>query len=153
MMKIIVNLKELEMLLEMILEIIIILYESRGNKHYELAKEYLIKIRPYLQNMIRNYMSIREWKIQLTISTRFISPRNPEQSRIRHSNSENIEIMSGSDVDEAVNNLLLTLRENYSNELTRMERIEHHFGRVALLKYKVHKKRLAKGGSYIDSTK
>ena len=29
-------------------------------------------------------MSIGEWKIQLAISIRFISSRNPEQFRIRH---------------------------------------------------------------------
>ena len=41
--------------------------------------------------------------------------------------------MSGSDVDEAVNNLILTLRENYSNDLTRMEGSEYHFERFVLL--------------------
>ena len=60
--------------------------------------------------MIRDYMSIGEWKIQLAISVQFISSRNPEQFRIRHSNSENNEIMSGSDIDDTVNDLLLTLR-------------------------------------------
>ena len=51
-------------------------------------------------------MSTRECKMQLTISIRFISTRNPEQSRNRYSNSKNIEIMSGSDVNDAVNDLL-----------------------------------------------
>ena len=61
--------------------------------------------------------------------------------------------MSGSDVDEAVNNLLLTLRENYSNDWTRMEGSEYHFERVVLLKCKLHKISLRRGGSYIDSPK
>ena len=103
--------------------------------------------------MIRNYMSIGEWKIPLAISVQFISSRNPEQFRIRHSNSENIEIMSGSDIDDSVNNLLRTLKENYSNDLARMERSEYHFERVALLKYNLHKISLKSGGSYIDSPK
>ena len=101
--------------------------------------------------MITDYMSIGEWKMQLAISIRFISFRNPEQFRIRHSNSKNIDIVSGSDIDDAVNNLLLTLRENYSNDLTRMDGSEYHFERVVLLRYKLHKISFRKGGSYIDS--
>ena len=42
-----------------------IVYESRGSKYYVSLEEYLIKIRPYLENMIRNFVSISEWKIQL----------------------------------------------------------------------------------------
>ena len=37
-----------------------IVYESRGSKHYDSLEEYLSKIRPYLENMIRNYISIGE---------------------------------------------------------------------------------------------
>ena len=130
-----------------------IVYESRGSKYYDSLEEYLSKIRPYLENMITNYISIGEWKIYLTISTNFISSRNPEQFRIRHSYSENIEIMSGTDINDAVNNLLTTLKENYINDLSRMEGSEYHFERVALLEYKLHKISLRRGGSYIDSPK
>ena len=55
-----------------------IVYESRGSKYCHSLKEYLSKIRPYLENMIRNYMSIDEWKMQLAISIQFISSQNPE---------------------------------------------------------------------------
>ena len=98
-------------------------------------------------------MSIGEWKMQLAISIRFISSQNTEQFRIRHSNSENIEIRSVSDIDDTVNGLLLTLRENYCKDLTRMDGREYHFERVVLLKYKLHKISLRRGGSYIDSPK
>ena len=83
--------------------------------------------------MIRNYMSIGEWKMQLSISNWFILSQNTGQFRIRHSNSENIEIMSGNHIDDAVNGLLLNLRENYSKDLTRMDGSEYHFERVVLL--------------------
>ena len=108
---------------------------------------------PYLENMIRNYISIGEWEIQLVISTEFIYSRNPEQFCIRHSNSKNIEIMTGTDIDDAVNNLLITLKENYTNDLARMEGGKYHFERVVLLRYKLHKISLRRGGSYIDSPK
>ena len=96
-----------------------------------------------------DYMSIGEWKIQLAISIRFISSRNPEQFRIRHSNSENIEIMSGSDIDDSVNDLLKTFKENYSSHLTRMEGNEYYFEKVVLLRYNFHKISLRRGRSYI----
>ena len=92
-------------------------------------------------------MSIGEWKTQLAISAQFISSRNPEEFWIRHSNSKNIEIMSGSNIDDAVNDLLVTLKENYSNDLTRMYVSEDHFERVVLLRYKLQKISLRRGGS------
>ena len=130
-----------------------IIYESRGSKYYDSLEECPSKIIPYIETMTRNYVSIGEWKIQLPISAQFISFRNPEQFRIRHSNSKNIEIMSGSDIDDAVNDLSLTLKENYSNDLTRMDGSEYHFERVVLLRYKLHKISLRRGGSYIDFPK
>ena len=45
-----------------------IVYEIRGSKYYDSLEEYLSKIRPYLESIIRNYMSVGEWKIQLAIS-------------------------------------------------------------------------------------
>ena len=38
-------------------------YESRESQYYESLEEYLSKIRLYLENMIREYMSIGEWKM------------------------------------------------------------------------------------------
>ena len=98
-------------------------------------------------------MSIGELKIQLAISAQFISSQNPEQFRIRHLNNKNIEIMSGSDKDDVVNDLLLTCKENYSNDLTRMDGSEYHFERVVLLRYKLPKISLRRVGSYNDSPK
>ena len=48
-----------------------IVYESRGSQYYESLEECPSKIKPYLENMIRSYISIGEWKIQLAISTQF----------------------------------------------------------------------------------
>ena len=47
--------------------------------------------------------------------------------------------MTDSDIDDAVNNLLIILKENYTNDLASMEGSEYHFERVALLRYKLHK--------------
>ena len=56
-------------------------------------------------------------------------------------------------MDDAVNDLLINLKENYSNDLTRMDGSEYYFERVVLLRYKLHKISLRRGGSYIDSPK
>ena len=50
------------------------LYESRGDKDAKLALyEYFDKIKPYLKDMIDDYKSKGEWKIQITIKIIFIS--------------------------------------------------------------------------------
>ena len=103
--------------------------------------------------MIRVYISIGEWKLQLAISVKFISSRNLQQFRIRHSYSENIEIMGGIGINDVINNLSLSLKKNYITDLSRMEGSEYHFERVELLKYIFHKKSLQRGGSYIDCPK
>ena len=41
--------------------------------------------------------------------------------------------MSGSDIDDVINNLILTLKENYSNDLTRMDGSGYRFERFMLL--------------------
>ena len=61
--------------------------------------------------------------------------------------------MSGSDIDDAVNDLLINLKENYSNDLTGMDGSKYLFERVVLLRYKLREISLRRGGSYIDSPK
>ena len=47
-------------------------YESKGDKILT-VKEYLSLIEPYLANMINDYKSKGEWKIQLTAEINFTS--------------------------------------------------------------------------------
>ena len=50
------------------------LYESRGDKDAKLALDkYFDKIKPYLKDMIDDYKSKGEWKIQITMRIIFIS--------------------------------------------------------------------------------
>ena len=37
-----------------------IVYKSRGSKYYDWLEEYLSKVRPYLENIIRNYLFLLE---------------------------------------------------------------------------------------------
>ena len=59
-------------------------YESKGDKILT-VKEYLGLIEPYLANMINDYKSKGEWKIQLTAEINFTSLKpDSNETRIMH---------------------------------------------------------------------
>ena len=69
-------------------------YESRGDKILT-VKEYLGLIEPYLADMINDYKSKGEWKIQLTAEINFTSLKpDSDETRIMHTKSHNTEIMT-----------------------------------------------------------
>ena len=81
-------------------------YESKGDKILT-VKEYLGLIEPYLANMINDYKSKGEWKIQLTAKINFTSLKpDPDETRIMHTKSDNKEIMIGSGTNEVIKELL-----------------------------------------------
>ena len=74
-------------------------YESKGDKILT-VKEYLGLIEPYLADMITDYKSKGEWKIQLTAEINFTSLKpDSNETRIMHTKSDNEEIMVGSDTN------------------------------------------------------
>ena len=77
-------------------------YESKGDKIIA-AKGYLGLIEPYLANMINDYKSKGEWKIQLTAEINFTSLKpDSDETRIMHTKSNNTEIMIGSDTNDVI---------------------------------------------------
>ena len=71
-----------------------ILYESRGDKDNMLAiYEYFDKIKPYLKDMIDDYKSKGEWKIQLVMRVVFVSFIDKNETEILHTKSDNVKIM------------------------------------------------------------
>ena len=62
-------------------------------------KEYLNMIRPYLSDMIIDYKTQGEWKIQLTMSINFISSIDSDETRNLRAKSINIEIILGNETD------------------------------------------------------
>ena len=59
-----------------------IAHERKGGKDKNLSpKEYLDTIRPYLGDMIIDYKTQGEWKIQLTMSISFISSIDSDETR------------------------------------------------------------------------
>ena len=63
-------------------------YESKGDKILT-VKEYLGLIEPYLADMINDYKSKGEWKIQLTAEINFTSLKpDSNETRIMHTKSD-----------------------------------------------------------------
>ena len=87
-----------------------VLYESRGDKDFELALyEYFDKIKPHLKDMIDYYKSKGEWKIQKTMRIIFISFIDRNETQIMHTKGDNVEIMNGADTSVVLINLLALL--------------------------------------------
>ena len=108
-----------------------VLYESRGDKDANLALyQYFDKIKPYLKDMIDDYKSKGEWKIQ----------------------SDNVEIMNGTDTSDAINKLINSFMKRYQEGLeTKMKGSSYIFESIDFLEYHLHKISLNRGSSYISS--
>ena len=127
-------------------------YESKGDKILT-VKEYLSLIEPYLADMINDYKSKGEWKIQLTAEINFTSLKpDSNETRIMHTKSDNEEIMIGSETNEVIKELFKSFLQRYQEGLQeKMKGSEFEFDDVNLLYYDFNKTRLNRGGSYIDS--
>ena len=129
-------------------------YESRGDKDNNLSSEqYLDITRPYLRReMIDNHKAKGEWKIQLVMKIIFISSLDADEIRTMHTKSNNIEIMSGIETNDVINEFFRSLITRYQGNLeTKMRGNEFVFYSVDLLHYILHKINLNRGGSYIVS--
>ena len=62
-------------------------------------------IRPYLDDMIIDYKTQRECKIQITMSISFISSNDSDETHNLRTKSNNIEIMMGDETDEIMDEL------------------------------------------------
>ena len=114
-------------------------YESKGDKILAI-KEYLGLIEPYLADMINDYKSKGEWKIQL-IQINFTSLKpDSDETRIMHTKSDNTEIMTGSDTNEVIEELCKSFLQRYQEGLQeKMRDSEFEFDGVNLLYYDLNK--------------
>ena len=94
-------------------------YKSKGDKILT-VKEYLSLIEPYLANMINDYKSKGEWKIQLTAEINFLSLKpDSNETRIMHTKNDNKEIMVGSDTSDVIKELFKSFLQRYQDFFTR----------------------------------
>ena len=129
-------------------------YRSEGDKLLT-VEEYLALIEPYLRELINNYKSKGEWKIQLTSQINFISLRpGSDETRVMHTRSVNEEFMNGSDTDEIMTELFKSLLQRYQENLQeKMRGSDFTFDGVNFFYYDFNKISISRGGSYIDSPK
>ena len=120
-----------------------------------MVKEYLGLTESYLADMINNYKSKGEWKIQLTAEINFTSLKpDSDETRIMHMKSDNMEIMIGSDTNEVIKELFTSFLQRYQESLQeKMRGSEFEFDGAYLLYYDFNKISLNRGGSYIESAK
>ena len=62
-------------------------------------------IRPYLDDMIIDYKTQGECKIQITVSISFISSNDSDETHNLRTKSNNVEIMIGDETDEIMDEL------------------------------------------------
>ena len=74
-------------------------------------------IRPYLSDMIIDYKTQGEWKIQLTVSINFISSNDSGETRNLRTKSKNREIMIDNETDEIIEELFESLLQKYQERL------------------------------------
>ena len=126
-------------------------YESRGDNDDNLSlDEYLNIIRLYLRDMINNHKAHGEWKIQLVMKINFISSLDDNEFRVMYTKSDNVEIMSGTETSDTINELFKSFFRRYQEGLqTKMGGSSFIFERVDSLYYHLHKIGLNSAGSYI----
>ena len=109
-----------------------VLYKSRGDKDGKLALyEYFDKIKPHLKDMIDDYKSIGEWKIQITMRIIFISFIDKNETQVMHTKSDNVEIMNGADTSDAINKLINSFMKRYQEGLkTKVKGSSYIFERI-----------------------
>ena len=129
-----------------------VLYESKEDKDNVLAiYEYFDKIKPYLKDMIEDYKSKGEWKIQITMRISIISFIDKNETQVMHTKSDNIKVMSGTDTSDAINELINSFTKRYQEGLeTKMKGSSYIFECVDFLEYHLHKISLNRGSLYID---
>ena len=81
-------------------------------------KEYLALIEKYFRELINYYKNKGEWKLQLIAEINFISLKpGSDETRIRHTRSDNIEITIGDDIDDIIEELFKSFIQKYEENL------------------------------------
>ena len=76
-------------------------------------------IKLYLGDIINDYKTQGEWKIQLTVIINVISSKVSDEIRTMHTKSNNIQIMiciQGNETDESIEELFESLLQKYQEE-------------------------------------
>ena len=122
-------------------------YRSEGHKRLT-VEEYLALIEPYLKELINDYKSKGEWKIQLTAQINFMSLRpGSDETCVMHTRSVNEGFMNGSDTNEIIKELFKSLLQRYQENLQeKMRGSNLAFDGINFLYYDFNKISISRGG-------
>ena len=111
-------------------------YENKGDKILT-VKEYLALIEQYLRELINNYKSKGEWKLQLTAEINFTSSKpDSDETRTMHTKRDNTEIRIGDDTNDVIKELFKSFLQRYQESLQeKLRGSEFEFDGVNLLYY------------------
>ena len=99
-----------------------------------------------------NKAQFGEQKIQLSVSIKFISSEDSNETCIMHRWSDNIEIMIGIATDDIIDKLFKSFLQKHQESLEKSQkRSEFVYDSVDLLYYHLHKTSLKRGKLYIHS--
>ena len=79
--------------------------------------KYFDRVKPYLIDMIDDYKSKGEWKIQLVMRMIFISFIDKNETQVMHTKSDNVKIMNGTDTNDAIIELIKSFTKRYQEGL------------------------------------
>ena len=100
--------------------------------------------------MIDNHKAHAEWKIHLIMPIIFVFSLDTNEIHTMHTKGDNVEIMSGTETSEAINELFNSFLRRYQEGLeTKMKGSGYIFDRGDLLEYRLHEISLNRGSSYI----
>ena len=88
--------------------------------------------------------------IQLTMSINFISYKDSDAAQSRHTKSDNIEIMMGSETDDIINKLFESLLQRYQEGLEKTMKRSDFLPDSVDLYYHLPKITLKRGKSYMQ---
>ena len=128
-------------------------YQSNGDIEKKLsAYQYLIKIRPYLYDLINNHKFARRvWKIQISMHVNFISSKDTRETRISYILRNNVNIMQRIDTNDIIKELFESFLYDYQEKLKTIRGNDFIFESADVMDDKLHRVRLNRGGSYIKS--
>ena len=129
-------------------------YESKGDKILSI-QEYLSLTEKYLRELINQYKSEGEWKVQLSAEINFISLKpGSDETPAMYTRSDNEEFMSGDDTNEIIKLLSESFLQRFEENLqNKMRGSEFEFDGINFFYYNFNKTSIYRGGSYIDSPK
>ena len=115
-------------------------------------KGYLYIIRRYLGDTINNHKSQDGWRTHLSMVANFISSKDSNGIRTIYTESDNIEIILGSETDKIIQKRFESYMRSYQEGLeVKMEGSDFVFDSADLLHYKMNKISLNRAESYLDS--